>query len=85
MNDRIIAEKANFVSKLEALLKADERNWISSMHYEANSIGDNGLEEAIHIIYRGGLRKRICVTYCSLGSIARNIIREIYGDEIQAE
>ena len=82
---RMIAEKAEFVSKLEDLLTSDTRSWVSSLHYEARSVGDNGIEEAIHIIYRGGFRKRVCVTCCSLGSIARNVIREIYGDEIQAE
>lgn len=85
MNDKMIAEKANFVSKLEDLFLADERSWVSGLHYEARTVGDDGLEEAIYIMCRGGLRKRICVTCCSLSSIARNIIREVYGDEFKAE
>ena len=85
MKSKVIREKAYFVSKLEELLTADERSWVSNLHYEVRCTGDDGIEEAIHIIYRGGHRKRVCVTCCSLGSIARNIIREVYGDEIQAE
>ena len=85
MNDKIIAEKTTFVAKLGEVLISDKRSWVDSLHYEARCVGDEGLEEAIHIIYRGGYRKRICVTCCSLGCIAQNIIREVYGDEIQAE
>ena len=85
MTDRVIAEKVNFVMKLEDLLTADERSYVQSLHYEARSVGDNGIDESIHIFYRGGHRKRVCVTCSSLGNIARTIIREVYGDEVKAE
>ena len=85
MNSKVIEEKTNFVSKLEAMFLADERSWVRSLHYEARSVGDSGFEENVYIMYRGGLRKCVCVTCCSLSSIARNIIREVYEEEIQAE
>lgn len=85
MTERIIAKKKDFIHKLSEALTADDSNYVRTLHYETRCIDNVIVEETVYILYRGGHEKPVCVTCCSLGSIARTIIREIYGDELPAE
>jgi len=85
LKEKIIAEKKDFVNKLSEALTADSSNHVRTLHYETRCIDNVIVEETVYILYRGGYERPVCVTCCSLGSIARTIIREIYGDELPEE
>ena len=67
--------KKEFVHRIKILLKADPRSGVDDIAYEKE-----GEMEFIHIVFKGGSRKKINVTYNSNGANYKEIGRAVYGE-----
>lgn len=77
MNSNLIKEKERYISLLEKLLISDYRSSVKSLHYGLKVDGI-GRDEIVYIEYRGGHITQILVTGNSLGSITKEVIKEVY-------
>ena len=85
INRQLRDEKADFISRLKILFKADRRSEVESMSYDVvpNFNEDGSLvtsyEEIITITFKGGLAIRTNVTGDSCRAIYIDVGRAVYG------